>query len=312
MLKGVVIKTTGSRHLVKVEDDGEYSCTIKGKFRLKGMRLTNPVAVGDQVELMAGVEEYTGVITRILPRKNYIIRKSINLAREAHILAANIDLALVMVSLRYPETLSMFVDRFLVSAEAYKIPAGIVFNKLDLYTDDDFGTMAVWSEAYEEAGYVVYHLSVTKKVGVESLRNDLSDKITLLSGNSGVGKTSLINWLIPGADRKTAKISDAHQSGTHTTTYAEMLSLNSGGYIIDSPGIKGFGTIDINKEELYHFFPEIFRISSDCRYHNCSHSHEPGCAVIAAAEKGNLSVMRYNNYLSMLLENDEKYRKTPW
>lgn len=312
MLRGMVIKTTGSRHLVRIDGVGVLSCTIKGRFRIQGIRLTNPVAVGDQVVVIPGQDQDTGIITEILPRKNYIIRKSINLSKEAHILAANLDLALVMVTLRDPVTMSMFVDRFLVSAEAYKIPAGLIFNKLDLYTDEDFDKMGEWSAAYEDAGYAVYHLSVKKNIGIEQLQADLCDKITLISGNSGVGKSSLINRLVPGQDLRIGEISEAHKAGIHTTTYAEMLLLNEGGYVIDTPGIKGFGTIDIRKDELYHFFPEIFRLSSACRYHNCTHSHEPGCAVLTAVEQGDLSYMRYTNYLNMLSENDEKYRTTPW
>jgi ribosome biogenesis GTPase len=312
MISGIVIKTTGSWHTVRTDSGLEIPCTIKGKYRLKGMRLTNPIAVGDLVDVQWEDGDENGVIKHIAPRKNYIIRKSINLAREAHILASNIDQAVLLLSLRQPTTMSMFVDRFLVTAEAYKIPAILVFNKLDLYTDDDFEIMEDWSEVYSNAGYSCYHVSVRESIGIEGLKLIMSDKINLVSGNSGVGKSSLINSLIPGADLKTAEISEAHKSGKHTTTYPEMLSLQGGGYIIDTPGIKGFGTIDIKKEELYHFFPEIFAVSEKCKYHNCSHSHEPDCAVIKAVEDGEVPYMRYNNYLSMFSEEDEKYRKTPW
>lgn len=312
MQTGMVIKTTGSRHLVKTDDGSEFSCIIRGKFRLKGMRLTNPVAVGDQVEFKTGDNPGSGIITHILPRKNYMIRRSTKLSKEAHILAANIDLALVMVSLRQPTTMSLFIDRFLVTAEAYKIRAGVLFNKLDVYTDEDFETLEEWSAAYHEAGYALYHISLKERIGLEPLMQDLSDKITLISGNSGVGKSSLINHCIPGLSLRVGTISETHQAGIHTTTYPEMLELQGGGYLIDTPGIKAFGTLDLFKEELYHFFPEIFRLSDQCRYHNCTHSHEPDCAVRLAAETGMLSAMRYNNYLNMLMDQDEKYRKTPW
>lgn len=312
MISGIVIKTTGSWHTIMTDSGLEIPCTIKGKFRLKGIRLTNPVAVGDLVDVQWDEDQDFGVIKTIHPRRNYIIRKSINLAREAHILAANIDQAILVVSLRNPTTQSMFIDRFMVTAEAYKIPAVLVFNKLDIYTDKDFETMASWTEDYTAAGYPCHHISLEKTVGLESLVSIMSDKINLLSGNSGVGKSSFINYLIPGAGLKTGEISEMHKSGKHTTTYPEMLTLPDGGFVIDTPGIKGFGTIEIEKEELYHFFPEIFKVSDQCKYHNCTHSHEPDCAVIKAVKEGELSYMRYYNYLTMYSDDDEKYRKTPW
>lgn len=279
---------------------------------MKGIRLTNPVAVGDVVEIEFMEGQETGVICKIWPRKNYIIRKSINLAREAHILAANVDQAFLMVTLRDPTTFSMFIDRFLVSAEAYKIPASLIFNKIDIYQEEDIRQMAEWVQIYTRAGYPCHELSVKKSIGTEAFLANLSDKISVISGNSGVGKSSLINALIPGSRLKTGTISSHHLAGKHTTTYPEMIELPGGGYIIDTPGIRGFGTVDIGKEELYHFFPDLFRVSSGCKYHNCSHSHEPDCAVIRAVEGGEISLMRYNNYLNMLNEDDEKYRKTPW
>ena len=312
MISGIVIKTTGSWHTIKSDSGLEIPCTIKGKFRLKGMRLTNPVAVGDVVEVQWEEGQEHGVIKTIHPRRNYIIRKSINLAREAHILAANIDQAILMVSLQKPTSMSMFVDRFLVTAEAYKIPAILVFNKLDIYTDKDFETMEAWTDAYTSAGYPCFHISLKESIGIEGLAALMSDKINLLSGNSGVGKSSFINFLIPDADLKIGEISEAHQSGKHTTTYPEMLTLPGGGFVIDTPGIKGFGTLEIEREELYHFYPEIFKVSNQCKYHNCTHSHEPDCAVIKAVKEGELSYMRYYNYLTMISEEDEKYRKTPW
>jgi len=312
MIEGLVIKTTGSWHTVKTSSGDIVLCTIKGRFRIKGIRLTNPVAVGDIVEFTKGDEQGYGVIVKIHPRKNYIIRKSINLAREAHILAANVDQALLMVSLREPRTFSMFIDRFLVSAEAYKIPVILVFNKTDIYIPEDFETLSDWKNIYEAAAYQCYDISVLKSEGLENIRQVLSGKISVISGNSGVGKSSLINTLIPGSLLKVSEISSTHLQGKHTTTYPEMLALDGGGYIIDTPGIRGFGMVDIGKEELYHFFPEIFKISHKCKYNNCTHSHEPDCAVAKAVEKGEISFMRYNNYLAMLTDEDEKYRKTPW
>ncbi|MEA1877780.1 MAG: ribosome small subunit-dependent GTPase A [Bacteroidota bacterium] len=311
-MKGLVIKTTGSWHKVKTSNGQIISCTIKGKFRIKGIRLTNPVAVGDIVELKKEEGQENGIIVKIHPRKNYIIRKSINLAREAHILAANVDQALLMVTLKEPTTYSMFIDRFLVSAEAYKIPAILVFNKTDIYLPEDLKILNDWKGIYEAAGYRCYAISVLKSTGIDDIRRILSGKISVISGNSGVGKSSLINTLLPGLVLKTAEVSSAHLSGKHTTTYPEMLALEEGGHVIDTPGIRGFGMIDVRKEELYHFFPEIFNMSHACKYHNCTHSHEPDCAVAVAVEEGKISFMRYKNYLAILSDDDEKYRKTPW
>lgn len=312
MLKGLVIKTTGSWHTVKTYSGQTVKCTIKGRFRIKGIRLTNPVAVGDIVEVKLEEGQENGVIVKIFPRKNYIIRKSINLAREAHILASNVDQALIMVTIREPVTYSMFIDRFLVSAEAYKIPARIIFNKTDIYLPEDLKIVAEWKLIYEDAGYPCHEISVQEYTGIAELIKVITDKISVIGGNSGVGKSSLINKLVPDANLRIGEISDHHHSGIHTTTYPEMLTLEAGGYIIDTPGIKGFGTVDIEKEELYHFFPEIFKVSELCKYNNCTHSHEPDCAVSVAVEEGIISFMRYSNYIAMLSEEDEKYRKTPW
>lgn len=312
MLKGLVIKTTGSWHTVKINSGQIISCTIKGKFRIKGIRLTNPVAVGDEVGITHEEDQEIGIIVKIFPRKNYVIRKSINLAREAHILASNVDQAFLMVTLREPTTFSMFIDRFLVSTEAYKIPAHIIFNKIDIYEDEDFQTMAKWKLIYEDAGYPCHEISVLESKGIDGVRDIMSNKISVISGNSGVGKSSLINVLSPKADLKIGDISSHHLSGMHTTTYPEMLMMENGGYIIDTPGIKGFGTVDIGKEELYHFFPEIFKVSELCKYNNCTHSHEPDCAVAVAVEEGIISFMRYNNYITMLTDEEDKYRKNPW
>jgi ribosome biogenesis GTPase len=248
------------------------------------------------------------MITRIHPRKNYIIRKSINLSKESHILAANLDQALLMITLKSPETLSMFVDRFLVTAEAYSVPVVLIFNKMDLYSDEELNTMAEWVEAYTLAGYPCHPLSLVTKKGLEKVRQLLPGKVTLLSGNSGTGKSTLVNVLDPALNLKTAGISDFHQLGKHTTTFPEMVELSSGGYLIDTPGIRGFGVIEIGKEELYHYFPEIFKHSSGCQFHNCSHTHEPGCAVRKAVEEGEIGEMRFRNYLAMMESSEEKYR----
>ncbi len=279
---------------------------------MKGIRLTNPVAVGDWVDIELTEGENLAVITGIRPRKNYIIRKSTKLSKEAHILAANVDQAIVVATLREPTTFSVFIDRFLVSAEAYKIPARIIFNKVDLCTEDDLDELAYWKASYEGAGYPCFETSVPEKQGLEQIVELLKNKTSMFSGNSGVGKSSLINAIDPSLDLKVSTISTAHLSGKHTTTYAEMFELSFGGGIIDTPGIKGFGTVDIEKDELYHFFPELFAEASHCRYHNCTHAHEPDCAVLAAVETGKISPMRYENYLSMLADEDDKYRKTPW
>lgn len=274
---------------------------------MKGIRTTNPVAVGDHVEGELQ-DDGTGLVTRILPRKNYIIRKAINLSRESHILAANLDQAILMVTLKAPVTLSMFVDRFLVTAEAYSIPVRLVFNKTDLYSEDQMMIMAEWVEAYNLADYACLPLSLANGRGMEAVRDLLPGKVTLLAGNSGVGKTTLINRLNPGLKLKTADISDYHQSGKHTTTFPEMIEVLSGGFLIDTPGIRGFGVIEIGKEELYHYFPELFKWSKGCQFHNCSHTHEPECAVRKAVEEGLIGEMRYRNYLAMMESGEEKYR----
>jgi ribosome biogenesis GTPase len=307
LFTGTVTKTTGSWHHVRTDAGAELLCKIKGTFRIKGIRTTNPVAVGDLVDgEMMGPGH--GMITRIHPRKNYIIRKSINLSKESHILAANLDQALLLITLKSPETLSMFVDRFLVTAEAYSVPVVLVFNKLDLYSDIELNAMAEWVEAYTLAGYPCYPLSLVTGRGLEKVRQLLPGKVTLLSGNSGTGKSTLVNALDPAMNLKTAGISDFHQSGKHTTTFPEMVELASGGYLIDTPGIRGFGVIEIGKEELYHYFPEIFKHSSECQFHNCSHTHEPGCAVQKAVEEGEIGEMRFRNYLAMMESTEEKYR----
>lgn len=285
-----------------------YTCKVKGNFRLKGIRTTNPVAVGDKVEITE-TGEGTGYITAIEPRSNYIIRRASNLSKEAHILAANLSQALLIVTVAAPETSAVFIDRFLATAEAYSVPAVLVFNKSDIYTPEERELAAAYRAMYEEIGYRTIEVSAVTGAGIEQVRAILHDKTTLLSGNSGVGKSSLINALIPGLSLKVGEISAVHQKGMHTTTFSEMYPLPGGGYIIDTPGIKGFGTVDFNEKEVAHYFPEIFRISAKCRFANCTHRNEPGCAVLEALEKQEISITRYTSYLSILDDMTQgKYR----
>lgn len=305
MEKGTVIKSTGSWYMVRLEDGRLAECRIRGKFRLEGIRTTNPVAVGDIVEVEEGQDG--DVITRIEPRKNYIIRKSTNLSKESHILASNVDQALLIVTITHPVTSTVFIDRFLASAEAYNIPVVLVFNKLDLYDEEDRAMWGGLSAIYEKIGYPCYGISTISGENIRQVKELLKNKVSVLSGLSGVGKSSLINRIEPGLALKTAGISDAHDSGKHTTTFAEMFPLSEGGYIIDTPGIRSFGTIDMKKEEISHYFPEIFAKAKECRFYNCTHTHEPGCAVLEAVEKDDISESRYVSYLSMM-EESGKYR----
>lgn len=308
-MKGLVIKNTGSWYTVKTDDGQLIESKIKGNFRLKGIRSTNPVAVGDHVEIITN-QEGTAFISAIEDRRNYIIRKSPNLSKQSHILAANVDQALLVVTVNYPQTSTTFIDRFLASAEAYSVPVVLVFNKHDLLSEEELHYEKMMCTLYETVGYKCVEISAETGEGVEQLFPILKDKITLLSGNSGVGKSTLINRLIPHASQRTAEISDAHNTGMHTTTFSEMIELPGGGYLIDTPGIKGFGTFDIEKEELTSYFKEIFRFSKDCRFSNCTHTHEPGCAVIKAVEDHFIAASRYQSYLSMLEDKDEnKYRE---
>ena len=308
-MKGLVIKNTGSWYTVKTDDGQLIESKIKGNFRLKGIRSTNPVAVGDHVEIITN-QEGTAFISAIEDRRNYIIRKSPNLSKQSHILAANVDQALLVVTVNYPQTSTTFIDRFLASAEAYSVPVVLVFNKHDLLSEEKLHYEKMMCTLYETVGYKCVEISAETGEGVEQLFPILKDKISLLSGNSGVGKSTLINRLIPHASQRTAEISDAHNTGMHTTTFSEMIELPDGGYLIDTPGIKGFGTFDIEKEELTSYFKEIFHFSKDCRFSNCTHTHEPGCAVIKAVEDHFIAASRYQSYLSMLEDKDEnKYRE---
>ena len=308
-MKGFVIKNTGSWYSVKTDDGKVVECKIKGNFRLKGIRSTNPVAVGDHVEIALN-QEGTAFITHIDERRNCIIRKSQNLSKQSHIIAANVDQAFLIVTVNYPQTSTTFIDRFLASAEAYSVPVVLVFNKRDILSDDERHYQQSMVHLYETIGYECREISAATGEGVEGLHKLLKGKITLLSGNSGVGKSTLINQILPEANLRTAEISDAHNTGMHTTTFSEMLELPEGGYIIDTPGIKGFGTFDMEPEELTSYFREIFHFSKDCKFSNCTHTHEPGCAVLKALEDHYIAQSRYQSYLGMLEDKDEnKYRE---
>lgn len=308
-MKGLVIKNTGSWYSVKTDTGKVVECKIKGNFRLKGIRSTNPVAVGDNVEIALN-SEGTAFITHIEERRNYIIRKSQNLSKQSHILAANVDQAFLIVTVNYPQTSTTFIDRFLASAEAYIVPVVLVFNKCDILSDDERHYQQSMIHLYETIGYECREVSATTGEGVDGLHALLKGKITLLSGNSGVGKSTLINKILPEANLRTAEISDAHNTGMHTTTFSEMLELPEGGYIIDTPGIKGFGTFNMEPEELTSYFPEIFHFSKGCKFSNCTHTHEPGCAVLKAIDDHFIAQSRYQSYLNMLEDKDEnKYRE---
>lgn len=305
-MQGLVIKSTGSWYQVVTNNDKVIDCRIKGKFRTKDIQTTNPVAVGDIVTIELEPDQETGVISRLHERKNYIIRKSVNLSKQAQIIAANLDQAFLIVTLASPRTSLGFIDRFLITAEAYDIPAGLIFNKLDLFSEEGMELLADYEEIYKRIGYPCYEVSAIEGTNLQDVEELLKDKVTLFSGHSGVGKSTLINKLIPDIELKTGKISDWSDKGQHTTTFAEMHKLPQGGYLIDTPGIRELGIIDIKKEELGHFLPEFRALMNECRFHNCRHINEPGCAVLLAVEDGEIDQSRYESYLSIYHGNDTR------
>ena len=311
-MSGVVTKISGSWTTVRTDDGRLFLCKVKGSFRIRGIRTTNPVAVGDRVDITVSPDGETALITAVHERRNYIIRKASNLSKQSHILACNLDRVLLVVTLRHPETSTVFIDRFLATAEAYRVPVVVCFNKCDLLSQEEQEELRRLRALYESLGYETCAVSA---LDPSSLSLGSLEGLTLLSGNSGVGKTTLLNALIPGLALKTAAISEAHLTGMHTTTFSEMYALPesvcpAGGAVIDTPGIKGFGTFDIEPEEVSHYFREIFAVGRECRFGNCLHTREPGCRVIAAVEEGRIALSRYESYLSMLADKGEsKYRE---
>lgn len=313
-MHGLVIKNTGYWYTVLTDEGETIDCKIKGNFRLKGIRSTNPVAVGDFVTILPN-QEGTAFITAIDDRRNYIIRKSQNLSKQSHIIAANVDQACLVVTIAHPETSTTFIDRFLASAEAYRVPVILIFNKTDILDEDERCYLDMMMQLYRTVGYECVALSAETGDGVDALMPMLEGKTTLFSGNSGVGKSTLLNRLVPGLNLRTSEISDAHDTGTHTTTFSEMIPLpvkaetSARSWLIDTPGIRGFGTFDMEPEEICSYFKEIFKFSADCRFGNCTHTHEPGCAVLKAVEEHYIALSRYNSYISMLNDKEEgKYR----
>ena len=306
-MRGLVIKSTGSSYIVRLDDGTNAECRIKGNFRIRGIRSTNPIAVGDYVEVQT-LPDGTNWIAEIEERRNYIIRRSTNLSKESHILASNIDQVALIVTVNHPETSTTFIDRFLATCEAYRVQTILIFNKIDLLAEEELAHLEELRALYEDLGYPTLAISA-KNGDCSAVRNQLADKVTLLSGNSGVGKSTLLNALFGKELTRTGKISDAHDKGMHTTTFSEMYFLPEGGAVIDTPGIKGFGSIDMKREEVGHYFREIFRVGRDCRFGNCTHTGEPGCAVHDALITGDIAISRYESYLSMLDDTTEgKYR----
>jgi len=305
-MKGLVIKSTGSWYQVLASNGNTYDSRIQGKFRIKDIKSTNPIAVGDEVEILLEPEQTTAVITKLYPRKNYIIRKSINLSKSVQIIAANLDQAFLVVTLASPMTSLGFIDRFLVTAEAYDVPARLIFNKLDLFSDEGLDILQQFESIYTKIGYPCFRVSGLEGTNVNQLITELTDKKTLITGHSGVGKSTLINRLVPEAGLKTGKISSFSEKGKHTTTFAEMITLPSGGYIIDTPGIQELGIVDIGKHELAHFFPEFRDRLNQCRYNNCKHINEPGCAIMEAVNNEEIELSRYQSYLSIYHGNETR------
>lgn len=307
-MEGIVTKSTGSWYTVYAKTGEKIECRLKGKFRLKGIKSTNPITVGDHVKFELEESKNTGVINKIFDRKNYIIRKSVNLSKQTHIIAANIDIAFLLVTIDNPPTFAGFIDRFLATAEAYNIPVVLLFNKLDLYNDDELEKLATFDAIYSEIGYKCIAISATKKIGIDEVKELMKGKTTMFSGHSGVGKSTLINAIEPSLNLKTAEISRQHKQGQHTTTFAEMFELSFGGFIIDTPGIKGFGVVDFKPEEITDYFPEFFKLKSKCKFNNCLHINEPICAIKDAVENGDIAHSRYNSYVQMVEGDEEHYR----
>lgn len=308
MEQGIVIKSTGSRYRVLYGEKNAVECTIKGKFRVRELKNTNPLAVGDNVLFEFDQSKTSGIIIELLDRKNYILRKASNLSKQSQIIAANIDQVFLMITIIHPETAVEFIDRFLITAEAYRIPACLIINKTDLYNEEENNKMRHIVSVYENIGYECFRISVKNQTGLRDLTTKMTGNISLIAGNSGVGKTSLLNAFNPELNLKTEDISDYHKQGKHVTTFPEMHKMPFGGYIIDSPGIRGFGVVDMDRNEIYHFFPEIFRTSKGCKFYNCLHIDEPDCAVRNAVEKGTIDTLRYRSYLNILGDDNRKYR----
>ena len=307
-MKGVVTKSTGSWYAVYMENGDRIDCRLKGKFRIKGIKSTNPVAVGDYVNFEFEQGKETGVINKIFDRKNYIIRKSVKLSKQTHIIASNIDIAFLLVTIDNPPTSTGFIDRFLATAEAYSIPVIILFNKIDMYTDDELAKKEALENTYRAIGYTCIDISAIKNINIDAVTTLMKGKTTMFSGHSGVGKSTLINAIEPSLNLKTAEISKQHKQGLHTTTFAEMFELSFGGFIIDTPGIKGFGVVDFEPSEITDYFPEFFKLKSKCKFNNCLHINEPKCAIKDAVENGEIAYSRYNSYLQMVEGDEEHYR----